>query len=154
MLAKSNKCKLIIIALISILFLLIFALVLKDCLGYSYRVHQNTEKEILLLINYKQDLYKKNNGQFASQFDMIGFKDKFISFNYNLYLGQDILFGKYTKSMNIYLPNYLLTYAEKDNYVIFAVGNIDADSAFDVWMISEKGIPVHLLDDYYLKENP
>ena len=152
--SKSNLKKWIVRVYLVLVSLVIFVIIVKDILQFSYRSHQVSEERYLLTLFKAQKSYFDKNGKYASQFSLLLLSDKVISYKYNLYLGTDVLYGHSDVNKNMELPAYLSAYLSNRGYVIFAIGQLDSDPALDIWMITEKGTPVHLQDDYYLQNQP
>jgi len=114
----------------------------------------------------KQLKYYKNHNKYATYFNELDNYKYRGSISYEIYMGNDIDKHKVAyccdpdeikrlESRILYhIPEYLKLYVNKNGFNAIAIGNIDNDDAWDIWMITEKGILINVQNDCKLEKNP
>jgi hypothetical protein len=125
-----------------------FGLTFKRFMNYTIIARSMEGYRNLLSLEYLQEQYKTKYNNYAKSFIELRWNIK--EDNWHEYiLCDDVIEAR--KSTNssapIRLPEYLVRCDKNNDYLIYAVGNLDSDPKLDIFVLSNKYGIVHLSDD-------
>lgn len=132
----------LVIAVIGI----IAAIAIPSFLGFQAKSRQAEARSNLRSLYTAEEAYFAEHDRYADSFEALDWRpidDGTLAYTY--YLGEDVI----APAAGHTLPPDVATYANREEFQIAAVGNIDADPSLDVWVIGADGWADNVIDDSF-----
>lgn len=129
-----------------ILLCLVFVIYgINRALNYNKQLKQSEARTYLSGIAMSQEIYHHEYKRYAKSFDELGLGTPKNQKYYTFYITENLFSAPKSGSVTP-LPNKIKPFIENNKFLAVAVGNIDRDSAVDVWVVSEQ-------DGFYNSKN-
>jgi hypothetical protein len=134
-------------------FILLVNKMIDNYLEFEWVARQYSAKQSLLQLYKAENIHHEKYGSFTGNVSELNLSLESPLSSYVLALGNQTIRG--VNSNNRVLdpinPYSISSVVDKDHFTAFAFSNNDNDTFLDIWMMDERGIPIHLQDDYKLK---